>query len=178
MTTPIVPGETYEDARFEGVIALEADLRGCSFVDCVFEGCDLTMARMDGVTVRGTAFVACRLLGVDVGSWRSDGLGIEATFRECDLDKVRLRDVDVRTCVFEGGHARGSEWTRVDARGVSFDGVDLSQARFVRCDLRGADLRRAVGLRLDVTANRIEGMRVSMVDALRIASDLGLDVDL
>lgn len=172
-----MPGETYEGERFDGLVAHEADLRGCSFIDCVFEGCDLTMARMAGTSVRGTRFEACRLLGVDVGAWRSDGLGIEATFRDCDLDHLQAHGVDLRACVFEGGHARRSDWRRADLRKIVFEGIDLSGARFARCDLRGSDVRRASGVRIDVTDNRVAGLRVSMTDALRIAIDLGLDVD-
>lgn len=173
----IVQGEAYEGARFDGLVATEADLSGCSFVDCVFHACDLTMARMLGTSVRGTRFEACRLLGVDVGAWRSDGLGIEATFRDCDLDLVQVHDVDLRSCTFEGGQARRSEWLRVDLREVVFDAVDLSGARFARCDLRGSDVRRASGVRIDVTDNRVTGLRVSMADALGIVIDLGIDVD-
>lgn len=174
----IEPGETYEEVVFRGVDAIEADLRGCSFVACRFEACDLTMAAMNDVSVRGSTFEACRLLGVDVGAWRNDGLGIEAAFRDCDLDHLRVRKVDLRACRFAGGHARRSEWAGVDLREVSFDGVELSGARFVRCDLRGADLRQASGFRIDPSENRVEEMRIALPEALALLGALGLDVDL
>lgn len=173
----IEPGATYEEAVFRGVDAIEADLRGCSFIDCHFEACDLTMARMNGASVRGSTFVDCRLLGVDVGTWRNDGLGIDATFRTCDLDHLRVRNVDLRACLFEGGHAHRSEWSGVDLRKVTFDGVDLRGARFTRCDLRGADVRRAEGFRIDPTANRVQGLRIGVPEALGLLIELGLDVD-
>lgn len=175
---PWTPGETYEGETFTGVAALEANLAGCTFVDCTFDGCDLTMAVMADATVRGATFRTCRLLGVDIGAWRDDGLGIEAAFLDCDLDHLVVSGVDLRACRFEGGHAHSSEWVRADLRKVRFDAIDLSGARFSRCDLREADLRSALGYRIDPEANRVKGLRVALPDALGFLTALGLDVDL
>lgn len=173
----LVAGGRYERVRFVGLDAASAGLPDATFLDCTFEGCDLTMADMRGATVRGVRFETCRLLGVDLGSWRDDGLGVEATFQGCDLDRVRAVGLDLRACTFEGGRARASEWTRCDLREVAFDDVDLDGARFAGCDLRDADLRSARRYRIDPGSNRVEGVRVALPEALSFLEVVGVRLD-
>ena len=170
-------GARYEAVRFEGLSLHGATLRDARFLDCVFIDCDLSMARLDAVTLRGVRFEACRLAGVDMGALRDDGLGIEATFDACDLDRVQIAHADLRACVFTGGRARGASLRRCDVRSVAFDGVDLTHATFLGCDLREADLRSARGYRIDPSSNRVSGMRVALPEALSFLVMLELELD-
>lgn len=170
-------GVSYREVKIRDLALSEARLRDVELLDCELDDCDLTLADLSGAALRGTTFTRCRLQGVDLSRLRRDALGISAAFVDCDLGLMHAHGLDLRACRFEGGHAREAQLSSCDLRQLAFVDLDLSGARFDGCDLRGADLRSARGYRIDPASNRVDGLRVTLPEALSFLGALGLRME-
>ena len=147
-----------------GARFIDCDLSECRFplyraeglelIDCLLEQPDLVGATLDGARVEG-----CSLVGGDLAAAQLKGARVASTsLRGCNLD--------------------GSDWTGavvVEVRFASCSLVDaaLARARFIDCDLRGADLRGVTGgpvfgdtsharfERCDLRGARLDGRRLN-----------------
>jgi uncharacterized protein YjbI with pentapeptide repeats len=135
-------GARYQDTDFSGIqsdqlIFLECDLRGLNF----------SGARLDK-----SAFLKVDLSGVDFsGALMEACVFLEATGRQCRFTGANMTNARfVGQSVFDASNFSGTRLDDANLRGISLQGCDFSQARMDRtdfsgCNLRKANLYRAVG---------------------------------
>lgn len=133
--------------------------------DAVLTDVDLTGRRVGGlVRVR---FERCRLSGVDLGAARLT----DVVFADCTLELASARTTIFERVEFRGGTVdgfdlTGATLTDVTFDGVAFSGVSMDRVRLDRVDLRGADLSSVV----DVST--IRGATISEHQAIALAARL------
>ena len=169
---------TWTDVVVRGVRLAGAATDGIDdarFVDCRFEGCDLSGVRFTRLSMRRVELSDCRMTGVDLGAAALH----DVRFTACKLDDANLRMVQGERVTFDDTVLGGTEFAL-----ASF--VD---AVFSSCKLAGVDLRRAVLTgstfpECDLTdvlgVDGLRGTRLTMLQALqlapRLAAELGIVV--
>lgn len=190
------PGGQYRDVRFTG-LRVSGSLEGASFIDCVFEECDLRELRLHGSRLIDTDFLGCDLGLLDVTDSSFAGVTLEnchavgVVWSRAEVSVERPLGVDAQNSVlnfctysglalakrrFEGCTIHEAFFERCDLRDASFRHSDLSGTTFTECDLRGVDLRTARNYAIDVRVNRVAGARAALPDAAALLA--GLEVDL
>lgn len=171
----LAPGSAFERCTFRGVNLQSADLSRCRFVDCRFEGSNLSVARLAGAVLQDVAFRDCKLTGVD---WAVAQRLACLAFESCVLDECAFVKLDLRDVVFRRCRLRGAVFAETDLSGADFRESDLTGAQFLRTRLAGADLRGARGYVIHPGENDVKGLRASMPDAAGLVTALGVVLEL
>ncbi len=169
----VLRGTTFERCRFERTVLQAADLGGCRFLDCTFDGVNLSGATVDDVVLQGCLFTACKAVAIDF----SRAARITATrFDECLLDDCAFVECDLRHAAMSRCRLRRTVFTGADLRDADLSRTDLSGAVFGRTRLGKADLRGATGYAIHPSENDLRGARVSLPEAAALLAALGIEV--
>ncbi|MEO7242689.1 MAG: DUF2169 domain-containing protein [Variovorax sp.] len=172
-------GQLFYKIDLQGVVLAEADLCGCTFVECNlsqvdlrgaqlklanFVGCTLDRARLAGACCDGAVFAKdSSLRGADLakGSFRGANLGetdlagarlASAVLDGANLGAARLVDCDIRLASLQGALLRKTVFKR-----SRLAGANLKEAILQRADLRSCDLRNANLFASDLSRVRLDG---------------------
>ena len=134
----IFTGEDYSDETLEQVVDGNS-YEGCSFKTCdfsllervedvMFDECNFTSARLNGVTFKNCAFLNCkfkyaRLFGTIFENCKMTGSSFEGS--DCELIEIK-----------------GGDWSYCDLRYLNFYKQDFSNIRFRECDMSGTEFRK------------------------------------
>lgn len=151
--TPLQKGE-YEHCTFTNCDLAEADLGGIRFVDCRFEGCNLSLAKTPKTAWREVAFVNCKMLGLRFDA--CDAFGLSFSFEGCVLDHSSFYKVKALKTRFKHTQLHEVDLTECDLSGSVFADCDLAGATFDNTNIEKADLRTAYNYALDPERNRIK----------------------
>ncbi len=170
----IAAGDTFEKETFSRVHLQEADLTGCRFVDCVFEGANLSVARVAGAVFQGTTFRDCKMSGID---WSRVSRVTSGVFERCLLDQCAFVRVDLRRTVFRECRLREAVFQDTDLSEAVFTGTDLMGAAFLGVKLLRADLRGATGYSIHPVTNKLDGARVSLPEGAAVLLAMGIEIE-
>jgi uncharacterized protein YjbI with pentapeptide repeats len=154
-----------------------AGLVDCTFEECTFSGCNLSMTALTDTKFVECTFVGCKMLAVNWATTAAGSLLAQPLrFERCRLDGTTFTGLDLTGFVFRDCRLTEVDFTETDLRRVDFAGSDLSGARFVGSDLRDCDLRGTRGLALDPRANRLKGARLDLDAAAGLLGVFGVDI--
>lgn len=167
----VVFSPTFGDREIGDVDFRCADLQGA-----VFDGLDLTQARLDGANLTGASFVRTDLGQADLRravlqqAVITETDMIQAHFEGADLRGARITEGTMSQAELPGANLVGAtlrdvELGQANLTAARMAGVDASESRFSQADLPSADLTDAV-LR-DVLLNQ-----TVLVDAVLHRADL------
>lgn len=191
--TALEPGETYDAETFNGPV--EGNAGTASFLDCHFEGADLSGVRADRAR-----FSHCRFTDVRASELRLvDASLLDSELTDCRLGAVDASGLEVRRVRWAAGKVdfvnfRAASLREVTFTGVEFGELDLLTARlkkvtFADCrigrlalsgvalsevDLSGAELSVVDGVG-SLAGARLSGEQVAQL-AGALAEHLGIDV--
>ena len=174
--------EVMRDRELDGEritgVAQGARLVGCTFLDCVFDGVDLSRAELTDSRFVGCTFVASKLLAVSWGAIGGWGVAqTPVTFERCRMEWSSFAGVDLTGAVLRECTLTEVDFADATARRAVITGCDLTGARFARTDLREADLRGSSGLVLDPTSSRVRGLRIEPWQAPGLLAPLGVELE-
>lgn len=155
---PLPKGE-YTQCRFVQCTFAKADLIGVVFVECHFEGCDLSLAKVRQAALRDVRFTDCKLLGLSFDQCNAFLFGIVP--ERCNLASASFQGMRLEKAVFKECSLKGADLSNAMLSGSTFTDCDLLDAVFGGTDLTGADLRTAYNYTIDPEANRLKGARFS-----------------
>ena len=167
-------GKTFFRCELLKLSAKEVNLRDCVFENCLFAGCDLTMAVIAGASFRDVEFKDCKLMGVD---WSQvAGLRFSASFLRCILSYGSFIDLRMKKIKIISCRAHETNFAGADLTGADFTDTDLHGARFVGTNLTGADLSKASNYEINPSDNTLRKTRYSPEAALALAERMGVVV--
>ncbi len=156
---PLAIGE-YENIAFKNSFFLRSSLADIIFVDCNFEHCDMSMAKLTNTTLRDVKFANCKMLGLRFDTCNE--FGLSATFENCNLSHSS----------FYGTKLRKTAFVNLKLHEVDFAGCDLGGSVFTNCDFAGAsfdnailektDFRTSFNYSIDPERNKIKKARFSV----------------
>lgn len=161
-----------EDCLLERIVMDPIDAEGSSFVNIVFESCDLSNAKIGSSSIHQILFKNCKLIGTDF----SESSIQNVIFDTCDmsysnfsLSKMRL--VQIKDCKVMGSSFND----------VKMQNMILEESIFTECEFLHTSLKN-----IDFSGCSIEGMKTSYEDirgiivdergALAVATLLGIEI--
>ena len=179
-TQGLAEGDCLDDVEFEGctfsALSLhKARLRRCAFLDCDFEGVNLSMVDLVDSSFNDCRVTGSKALGVSWCTVRGSALAaVPVRFSRCVLDYGVFNAGEHSGWVFESCSLREADFTGADLRRARLVDCDLAGARFVETDLREATLVDSYNYRFDVRANRTTGLRVILTEAAELLTVFGI----
>ena len=123
-------------------------------------------------------FTGCKALATSWAMLREPMLSPDpCTFVDCQLSMGSFAGLDLGAARFERCVLTDADFEDATLRGAVIDASSLAGARFVRADLREADLRGARDYVIDVREARVSGLRVDHVGALGLLAPFGIDIE-
>jgi uncharacterized protein YjbI with pentapeptide repeats len=138
------------DETYTGLDLGDMEAWASRWINCTFQGCDLTLANFGG----GSYFENC-------------------TFIDCDLTGASLRAAQFRDCTFSACNLRRAAFvgcspisqTRFalcNMKQASFFEATVFETKFQDCNLHGADLRFIEGVGVDFTGSNLWSVAVTL----------------
>jgi uncharacterized protein YjbI with pentapeptide repeats len=150
------------------------DFTGSSFIDCVFEGCNLSNARVLRCGFQNASFVECKILGVSFEGVRSWLLSWK--FKDCKLEMCVFKRLDMKRTRFIDCTIRETEFESVDMCESVFTGSDLTGSRFQQAVLKKADFSGALNYYIDPNQNTITQAIFSYPEVLNLLAGFQIKV--
>lgn len=173
-STGLQRGE-YENCTFVNCDLSESDFNGFKFIDCSFEGCNLSMIKPTHAAFQEVTFKDSKMLGIRFDT--ASGFGLSFSFENCRLDhssffRLKLRKVRFRNCDMEG-----VDFGEADLTEALFESTKLVQAIFDNTILEKADLRTASGFSIDPERNKLKKARFSQTNIAGLLDKYQIQVD-
>ncbi|MEN3123023.1 pentapeptide repeat-containing protein [Janibacter sp. LM] len=182
LTGSLGEGEVLSGVEMVGCTLRDASVAGATLSGVRLEGCavervDLSRARLPDSVVDGCRFVGCKALATSWAMLRAPVLvpGPSA-WVDCQLSMGSFTGLDLTGARFERCVLTDADFDGATLVEVVFDECSLGGARFVRADLRRADLRTARDFVVDVRDARVEGLRADLTGALGFLTPFGIVV--
>jgi uncharacterized protein YjbI with pentapeptide repeats len=149
-------GTIFIGAKLVNVVLAHARMAGCVLDGADLSGASLGKAYLAGASLRRTVLKKAVLAGADL---------TRASLAGADLEAADLSDAMLAGADFSQVRAPGLLAMKLSLRGLRAPGIILDKAKFLECDLTGADLsgaslERAVFLDCKLTGVRLAGARL------------------
>lgn len=166
-------GCTLRDATWAG-----AELSGVRLEQCTIERVDLSRVRLPDSVLDGCTFTGCKALAASWSTMRAPVISPEpSTWVDCQLSMGSFSGLDLTGGRFERCVLADVDFDGATLTDVVVEDCSLAGARFVRADLRGADLRGARDYVIDVRETRVEGLKVDLTGALGLLTPFAVVVE-
>lgn len=146
-------GTSFVGAKLTDAVLAHARMQGCVLDGADLSGANLGKAQLTGASMKKANLKKAVLAGADLGHASLAGANLEGA----DLSNVRIDYTD-----FSNVHAPGMLAMKLVLAGMQAPGIVLTKAKFVECNLQGANLggamlHRAVFLQCNLAGIRLEG---------------------
>jgi uncharacterized protein YjbI with pentapeptide repeats len=150
-------------------------LLGTSFCTCVFEGCEIVLAKLANVTLNDVTFRSCKIVGVNFTD--CNDFGFSPVFEDCALDGCVVYGKALRKTRIGSSRLVNCDFTECDFRESDFSLSSFDNVRFHNCDLQKADFRTARGYAIDPLSNKVRNLRSSLPEAASFLPFLGIKLE-
>jgi uncharacterized protein YjbI with pentapeptide repeats len=149
-------GTSFAGAKLVDAVLAHTNMQGCSLNDADLSGANLGKARLSGATFQRAVLKDAVLSRADLTS---------ASLAGADLTNADLTDVIITGADWSDVLAPGILAMKLALRGLCAPGIRLAKAKFVECDLEGADLtgaslEQAVFLDCNLAGIRLAGAQM------------------
>lgn len=171
--TIIIKNTSIDECKFVKIDFNKIKLVNTHFIDCIFEGCDLSNLEFNKVSIHRCHFINCKMIG--------------SSFIDCSIRDVLFQNVQGRYMNIALGNIRNVEFKdtcldessmmEVDVKQLEFNHVSLISSEIFKTRLYGIDLKQAniEGIKIDLYS--LKGVHVDMYQAIALSGLLGIIVD-
>lgn len=149
---PLRPGR-YTECRFININFTNSDLSKRTFIDCVFQECDMSLLQLKDCGMQNAQFTQCRLMGVRFDQCKP--FLLKFTFDNCLLDLASFAGLKIPETQFNNSSLRETDFSKTDLSGSLFRNCNLERAVFSGTNLQSTDLTSAFNLTIDPEVNNI-----------------------
>jgi uncharacterized protein YjbI with pentapeptide repeats len=147
----------FEECRF--LQCTIPDLSNRKFSQCVFDGCNLSLAKLDGSAFRDVQFKRCRMWGLLFHQCVK--FGTSFSFDDCSLNHSSFFGTKLKGTLFKDTQLHETDFSEADLTESVFDNCTLTKANFHDTLLVKADLRYAFDFVIDPAFNKVRKARFS-----------------
>jgi fluoroquinolone resistance protein len=167
----LISQSEFQSCSFNRCDLSQSVFTDCRFDDCTFQACDLSLVKFKGVHLRNSTFVGSKLVGID---WTGVSKTFSVDFRDCVLNlsnfsAMSLKKRKIVNCIAHEVSFAESNMAECDCKLTDFAG-----SVFSKTNLTKADFTDARNYTIDVRANTIAKMKLSLPEALSILETLGV----
>lgn len=153
-------GQTFEQCTFRKLSLSDEVFFNSNFINCRFEGCDLSRVELKNTQLQDVLFTHCKLMYVDFGV--CNAFSFHADFQHCQLDNAvflnrRLKKAQFIECSLKEAHI-----LKCDLAGAKFKECNLELTRFEDNNLMQADFSTSYNLELNPDTNKIKKAKFSL----------------
>jgi len=165
----------YENCTFKNCSLSKQDISNYTFLECTFEHCDLSSAQVKNTALKDVTFLHCKLLGINFSEANPFLLSLHFEYsmlNYASFYRLNLKKIQIKKCLLEE---------------VDFAEADLTGAKFIECDFRGAlfdqtnlekaDLSTSTNYTLDPEANRIRKAKFSNDSAMGLLAKYDIIIE-
>lgn len=149
----------FENGIFNNCTFFEQDLSNLRFVDCMFNGCNLSMVKLHNTALCNIKFRDCKMLGVHFND--CDEFGLSFSFENCQLDYSSFYKTKIKKTIFKKSQFLEVDFSECDLTGAIFDDCNLTRSVFDHTNLEKADFRTSCNFSIDPEVNRIKKAKFS-----------------
>jgi fluoroquinolone resistance protein len=165
----------YEKCFFRGCDLSEMDLSQYSFIDCTFDACNLSLAKLHKTLFNNVHFKDCKMLGLRFD--RCNPIGLSFSFTGCQLQHASFYKIKSRKTHFSRCQLVDVDFAEADFTEAVFEDCDLSGAIFDHTVLEKADLRSARHYSIDPENNRLKDARFSVFGIEGLLGKYDIDIE-
>jgi fluoroquinolone resistance protein len=149
-----VRGKEFQSCRFVKCNLAESVFTGNKFIDCVFDGCNMSLIKLGASYLNNIEFINSKILGVNFSECQN--LLFTVSFNNCVLDYTSFMGKKMTNTHFVRSLLKEATFSQANISGSLFDDCNLSGAIFNRTDLSGANLVTAFNYNIDPEINNIK----------------------
>ena len=164
----------YECCKFINCDLSNSDLSGSTFVDCLFEGCNLSMVKVVSTALRDVSFSNCKMLGVQFSACNPFGLTL--SFSNSILNHSSFYKLKLQKSIYRKLKLIEVDLSEVDFSNSLFDECDFSGANFDNTILEKCDFRTSFNYIIDPERNRVKNAKFSLMGVPGLLSKYGIDI--
>ncbi len=168
-------GKTFEDCSFLSCHFADMSLARTALVSCVFDRCELVLARLENTTLNTVHFRDSKLVGLNFTTCNK--FGFLPDFSGCLIESAVFCANNLKKGRFSSCTVRDCDFMECDMRESVFDGSSLESSTFQKCNLERADFRSAFNYSIDPLNNRLVRARFSLPEAQSFLGFLGIKLD-
>ena len=165
----------YEECRFIHCNLNTADISGVTFRNSTFDGCDLSLAKLNETGFQEVRFANSKLLGLQFSDCRQ--LLLEVEFDQCMLKLSNFQRLNLKNTKFKDCNLQEADFTGTDLTGATFHNCDLMRATFDHTTLEKADFRTAYNFSINPETNRIRKARFSLTGVAGLLDGYDIEIE-
>jgi fluoroquinolone resistance protein len=162
----IISGREFNACTFKKCDFSNGNFSGNKFIDCVFDGCNLSVIKLTKTTLSTTKFINCKVLGVNftdcadfLFSVEFDGCILDySSFMQKKMVKTRFTKSTLKEVTFTQANLAGSIFDNCDPNGAVFNRTDISSANFVSAYNYDIDPELNLIKKASFSAQRLPGL--------------------
>jgi uncharacterized protein YjbI with pentapeptide repeats len=143
----------YEACTFINCNFANVDLSYFVFIDCIFDGCNMSLTKVHQVLFREVRFISSKMIGLQFGTANEFGLSI--SIDTCTLSNASFYKTKLKETIFKNSKMNDVDFSDADLSGAVFENCDLFNAIFDNTNLVKADFRTSVNYSIDADRNKI-----------------------
>ena len=164
----------FEACTFKNCDLTEANFYGCDFVKCTFDNCNLSMVKFAKIGLDNINFIDCKMVGADFSNTKDFLFGVN--FANCILDYATFMKKKNRKAKFESCSLKGADFSEADLTDSKFIKCDLSAAVFMRSVLNGVNFSSAFNYTIDPEKNNLRKAKFSTTGLAGLLENYGIIV--
>ena len=163
----------FENCKFINCNFLGADIKKCSFVDCIFDNSNFSMVKLSPETkIQNSSFVESKIVGINF-SLLSDFLTFfdfkNCLLKHCNFSDLKLKNVKFTNCLIDG-----CDFMNTDLNSSSFKKSRFIDTFFENSDLQKSNFLGAEGFTINPTSNKLYGAKFNKSEVFGLLKDFGI----
>lgn len=165
-----IEGIEFNGCKFINVDFSKYPLKNISFIDCIFEKCNLYGSSFIEKGINRTKFDRCNMVGCDFISCNFNDVIILNS--KCDY--INFSDSKMKHFMIQDTVVKEGRFVSVKLNDINFNNVDFSNCEFLNTKLKGIDFSNCDINNISVSSNDIKGIIVNETQAIMLVSLLGI----
>jgi fluoroquinolone resistance protein len=165
----------YESCTFRNGDFSDKDLSGFKFIDCIFLGCNFSLAKLNKTSFQDVKFQDCKMLGLRFDNCNEFGLSF--TFDNCQLNHASFYQMKIKKTIFKNSQLQEVDFAQADLSQAVFENCNLAQASFDHTILEKTDFRTAYNYSIDPEINRIKKAKFSVLGLSGLLDKYDIDIE-
>ena len=164
----------FVECTFNGCDLSEAVFRNTKVLESYFENCNLSNISVTNTTLRDVKFKGCKIIGVN---WSSIQAMSDVSFEDCILNFSVFQGLNLSGLAFKNCSIHEVDFSGSKLIKANFSSSSLTLSSFTDCSLEGADFREATNYFIDPKFTNVKKARFSMPEAMVLLKSFDIILD-
>lgn len=165
--------QRFIDCTFNGCNLSKTTFLECDFQGCTFHNCDMSLMAIRKCSFKKIKLSSSKAIGIN---WSDAANPFTIECIDSNISYSTFAGKAIKKAVFKGCKVHEVDFTQCNLAEADFSKTDLTDSRFVHCDLSQADFSNAISYNIDLKTNKVKGAIFSMPEAMTLLDSFGIVV--